>query len=76
MRNFLSKFLRFIGYNHHGNIKKSGEIFFLDKVCKENPSICIDIGAYIGDYSKYILENSNSKIYAFEPTYYLYKTYF
>ena len=64
---FLKLFLRFIGYNHHGNIKESGEIFFLDKVCKESPSICIDIGAYIGDYSKYILENSNSKIYAFEP---------
>ena len=63
----LKLIIRFLGFNHHGNLKESGEIFFLDKVCKENPAICIDVGAYIGDYSKYILEHSNSKVYAFEP---------
>ena len=40
---------------------------FLDKVCKENPKICIDIGANKGEYSKYILENSQSDVIAFEP---------
>jgi len=63
----LKLIIRFLGFNHHGNLKESGEIFFLDKVCKENPSVCIDVGAYIGDYSKYVLEHSNSKVYAFEP---------
>ena len=63
----LKLIVRFLGFNHHGSLKESGEIFFLDKVCKENPSVCIDVGAYIGDYSRYILEHSNSKVYAFEP---------
>jgi len=63
----LKLILRFLGFNHHGNLKESGEVLFLNKICKENPLVCIDIGAYVGDYSKYILENSNSSVYAFEP---------
>ncbi len=59
--------LRFLGFNHHGNIKESGEIYFLNKICNENKSICIDVGANKGDYSKYILDNSNHTIFAFEP---------
>ena len=59
--------LRFIGYNHNENIKKSGEIYFLNKVCRERNSLCIDIGAHKGEYSKYILENSNHDVIAFEP---------
>ncbi len=59
--------LRFIGYNHHGNFRESGEIHFLKKICKENTSLCIDIGANKGEYSKYILENSNHSVIAFEP---------
>ena len=64
---FLKLILRFLGFNHHGNLRESGEILFLNKICKENPLVCIDVGAYIGDYSKYILNNSNSNVYAFEP---------
>tara|TARA_B100001540_G_C15672775_1_gene580974 strand:+ start:217 stop:1014 length:798 start_codon:yes stop_codon:yes gene_type:complete len=64
----LKLFLRFIGYNQYRNLASSiGEKNFLDKVCKENPKICIDIGANKGEYSKYILENSKSKVVAFEP---------
>ena len=59
--------LRFIGYNHHGNLNESGEIHFLKKICKENTSLCIDVGANKGEYSKYILENSNHSVVAFEP---------
>ena len=59
--------LRFLGFNHHGNIKESGEIHFLKKICNENRSICIDVGANKGDYSKYILHNSNHVVFAFEP---------
>ena len=59
--------IRFIGYNNHKNLGSSGEKNFLDKVCKNKPKLCIDIGANIGEYSKYILENSNSRVIAFEP---------
>ena len=59
--------IRFIGYNNHKNLGSSGEIFFLKKICKSKPQLCIDVGANIGEYSKYILENSNSKVIAFEP---------
>jgi FkbM family methyltransferase len=64
---FLKLIIRFIGYNNHGNFNDSGEIHFLRKVCIENPKLCIDIGANVGNYSKYLLENSSSKVLAFEP---------
>ena len=64
---FLKLFIRFIGYNNHSNLSKSGELFFLKRVCGQNPEICIDIGANRGSYSTFILENCNSKVLAFEP---------
>ena len=42
---FLKLFIRFIGYNNHSNLLKSGEVFFLKRVCGQNPKICIDIVA-------------------------------
>jgi FkbM family methyltransferase len=63
----LKLIIRFIGYNNHSNFNNSGEIHFLKKICNENPKLCIDIGANAGNYSKYLLENSSSKILAFEP---------
>jgi len=65
--NLLKLIIRFIGYNNHGNLNDSGEIYFLKKVCSENPKLCIDVGANVGNYSKYLLKNSSSKIIAFEP---------
>ena len=59
--------IRFIGYNNHKSLGSSGEKNFLNKVCKNKPQLCIDVGANIGEYSKYILENSNSRVIAFEP---------
>ena len=59
--------IRFIGYNNHKNIGSSGEKNFLNHVCKTKPTICLDIGANVGNYSQYILENSLSKVIAFEP---------
>ncbi len=74
-RNFLYKFniiilklsLRFIGYNHHKSLKKSGELYFLKEFCKKKPKICIDVGANQGIYSKFLLDNSKTKVIAFEP---------
>ncbi len=59
--------IRFLGYNNHKDFYSSGEIYFLRKVCKEKPKICLDIGANVGNYSSYLLENSSAKIIAFEP---------
>lgn len=63
----LKLIIRFIGYNSHGNMKNNGELDFLNEVCKQKPKLCIDIGANIGNYSKYILNNSSSTVIAFEP---------
>ncbi len=63
----LKLIIRFLGYNNHKDFYSSGEIYFLRKVCKENPKICLDIGANVGKYSNYLLENSSAKIIAFEP---------
>ena len=59
--------IRFIGYNNHTSLGSSGEKKFLDRVCRNKPQLCIDVGANIGEYSRYILENSNSRVIAFEP---------
>ena len=48
--------------------KVSGENYFLREICREKPNLCIDVGANIGKYSKFILMNSKSKIIAFEPS--------
>lgn len=55
------------GYDNCCDIKTSGEAQFLRKLAKENPRICIDVGANTGKYTKFILENSNSDVIAFEP---------
>ena len=36
-------------------------------LCKKNIKFCLDIGANRGDYSRYLLNNSNAKVIAFEP---------
>jgi FkbM family methyltransferase len=59
--------LKFIGYNNHKNFEFSGEINFLKKICKKKPKLCVDIGANIGNYSLFLLENSKAKVIAFEP---------
>ena len=63
----LKLIIRFLGYNNHKDFYSSGEIYFLRKVCKEKPKICLDIGANVGKYSSYLLQNSSAKIIAFEP---------
>jgi len=63
----LKLIIRFLGYNNHKNFYSSGEIYFLRNVCKEKPKICLDIGANVGKYSSYLLENSSAKVIAFEP---------
>ena len=56
--NFLKLFIRFLGYNNHKDLISSGEVYFLQMVCSEKPKLCIDIGANVGNYSKYLLDRS------------------
>ena len=63
----LKLIIRFLGYNNHKDFYSSGEIYFLRKISKEKPKICLDIGANVGKYSSYLLQNSSAKIIAFEP---------
>ena len=63
----LKVILRFLGYNNYKNFKHSGEINFLKKVCRQKPELCIDIGANVGNYSLFFLENTAAKVIAFEP---------
>ena len=66
--NIIKLFSVFIGNNIFFSAKVSGEIYFLKEICKENPKLCIDVGANVGKYSKFILTNSKSRIIAFEPS--------
>lgn len=67
--NFLIMQLSFrgAGYNNCCDEKTTGEIKFLNLLSKFNPSICIDIGANKGFYSKLLLTYTNSNVIAFEP---------
>lgn len=64
----LSHALSARGYNNYRNNQESGELFFIKEIlAKSNPKLCIDVGANIGEYTKEILENTNSRVIAFEP---------
>lgn len=59
--------IRLLGYNNYGDADRTGEKYFLKYLIDRNPKFCIDIGANIGNYSDYILRNSEAKVLAFEP---------
>lgn len=49
-------------------MRESGEEFFIEKfLSKKNITLCFDIGASTGTYSKIILDKTNSKVISFEP---------
>lgn len=48
-------------------MKESGEEFFIKKYLSNQPiNLCLDVGAYIGNYSKLLLEETNSQVISFE----------
>lgn len=60
--------LRGKGYNNHfSNLQKSGELKSIKKLSNLDIKVVFDIGANTGQYSQAFLENSNAKIFAFEP---------
>lgn len=55
------------GYNNFSTYNLTGETKFIKLLAKYNPRYCIDIGANKGNFSKFLLENTNSQVIAFEP---------
>ncbi len=54
--------------NRNHDTYSNGELTVLKKIAQSNPSIIIDGGANIGNYSLLAAQfNANSRIYAFEP---------
>ena len=63
-----------LGYNNYRNSRETGEEFFIEKyLSRNNINLCFDIGANIGDYSKLLLEKTNSKVISFEPLPHVFK---
>ena len=52
--NIIKLFFVFISNNNFFSFKASGEELFLNKICNESPQLCIDFGANVGNYSKYM----------------------
>jgi FkbM family methyltransferase len=57
-----------LGYGNWRGMMESGEDFFIKKYLSNNQiNLCLDVGANIGNYSKLLLEETNSKVISFEP---------
>ena len=54
------------GYKNFGNLNKTGEKRFINKINKEL-LFCLDIGANVGDYTNLLLSETKAKIISFEP---------
>ena len=54
------------GYKNYGNFKVTGEKSFIELIRNEI-DLSLDIGANTGEYTKLLLENTNSKVVSFEP---------
>jgi len=60
--------LRARGYNGSRNFHDSGEDFFIREVlAKSSPTVCIDIGAHVGDYTLRLLGETLALVISFEP---------
>ena len=62
----LSLSLKGKGYMNYGSFKDSGEKFFINLI-KEEINLSLDIGANVGNYTKMLLSDTNSKVISFEP---------
>ena len=72
--NLLDLSLSALGYNNFRNLNESGELFFIRKyLSNKKIKLCFDIGANIGDYSKFLLENTESNVISFEPLPFVFK---
>lgn len=55
------------GYNNAGSPEATGESLFVERIAKMDLSVCLDVGANKGHYSKVILSKTDAIVYAFEP---------
>ncbi len=55
------------GYNNCCDPKSTGEAKFIQIFSRFNPRLCVDIGANVGDYSRYLLTHTSARVIAFEP---------
>ena len=63
---FLSLTLDAKGFKNYGDFNKTGEKKFI-KLIKDEINLSLDIGANVGNYTKLILQETNSKVISFEP---------
>jgi len=54
------------GYKNYGNFNVTGEKSFIELI-RNDIDLSLDIGANIGEYTKLLLLNTNSKVVSFEP---------
>jgi len=54
------------GYKNYGSFRETGEKSFI-KLIKNEIKLSLDIGANIGEYTKLLLSDTNSKVVSFEP---------
>ena len=62
----LSLSLKGKGYMNYGSFKDSGEKFFINLI-KDELKLSLDIGANVGNYTKMLLSDTDSKVISFEP---------
>jgi FkbM family methyltransferase len=64
-RALLNLSLHGLGYD---NARYTGEEWFIKNVlAKENPGVCVDVGANVGAYSQMLARYTNAHIYSIEP---------
>ena len=58
-----------LGYDNTFRPSFTGETWFIKNVLrKHKPSVCIDVGANIGNYSKKLIDYTDAKVYSIEPS--------
>ena len=63
---FLSLTLDAKGFKNYGDFNRTGEKKFI-RLIKDQINLSLDIGANVGNYTKLILQETNSKVISFEP---------
>jgi FkbM family methyltransferase len=65
----ISLSLHGLGYGNMYRESWTGEEWFVKKILAPlKPKIILDIGANVGNYSKMLIDNTNAKVFAFEPS--------
>jgi FkbM family methyltransferase len=64
----LSEALSARGFNNFRNGDESGERFFIEQIlAPTDPQLCLDIGANVGNYTRCLLDKTQTDVIAFEP---------